>query len=323
VNLRELSDSELFNLNVKTAEKQRAVTLELLNQLNEVERRHLYSKFACASLHEYCVNELKMTSGNACHHINAARLMREIPAIEEKVRQGVIGISTITQAEAFFKREARSGNRFASERKAEVLQTLERKSTRDAEKILISHSSQPDLHFKEKVTQKTNELTEVRLYLDCDTINALEKLKEVWSHALPHATFADLIRRAAKESLEKNDPQKKIERALARRAANKRIALKDADSTTETENMKQTPALGSKAEIRRIIWRRDQSQCTFIDPRTNERCKARHFVEEDHIIPKGMGGSYTEENMRLRCRTHNQRHAIDSYGPAKMDRYHS
>jgi hypothetical protein len=298
MNLRKLTDDELHRVNVQTAEKQRAITLELLSQLNEIERRHLYSKFSCASLHDYCVRELKMSSGNACHHINAARLLREIPAIEEKVLSGAIAITTITQAEAFFKREAKVGNKFESSRKEEILSRLEEKSTREADKILFAESVQPEIHLREKISQKSASLTEVKLYFDEETMQMLLRLKEVWSHAIPNASLADVIRRSAKEAVKKNDSLKKAETGV------------------------KTPALGfSKAGIRRAIWKRDQSQCTFVDSRSGERCKAKHFVEEDHIKPKAMGCDFSLENIRLRCRTHNQRHAIDSYGFEKMRPY--
>jgi len=344
MNLREMTDDQLHVSTLKTADRQREVTLDLLNHLNEVERRHLFSKFNCSSLHGYCVQELKMTSGTACHHIDAARLLRQIPELEEKLLSGTIAMTTVANAESFFKREARSGNKFDTEKKQSVLAKLESISTKEAEKVLISHSSNPEIHLKEKVTQKTEHLVELKVHLDEETMAMLERLKEVWSHAMPHASFGDLIKRAAREAVEKNDPLKKAERsevrvqkARTRKAQTKTAQAHQAQGTNKQDSkstkaqaptseqapstgpgIEQTPSTGSKAEIRRQVWKRDQAQCTFIDPRTGERCRAKHFVEEDHIVPKAMGGEYTIENIRLRCRTHNQRHAINCYGEMKM-----
>ena len=376
MNLQELTDTELHAKTVETANRQRAITLELLNQLNEVERRRLFSKFNCANLHDYCVSELKMTSGNACHHMNAARLLNSIPAISEKVLGGSIAFTTVAQAESFFKREARSGNEFDLSRKVEVLTQLEGKSTREADKILVSHSSQPEIHFKETIAQKTSSVVEAKLYLDEETMGLLERLKEVWSHAMPHAKFSDIIKRAAQEAVEKNDPLKKAWRAEDRKAnlgradAKVKVSAKSrtrvsasaepvatdpaaaksimatndsalAGNPVRAQNSApsndlgptpaptprsdagsgsgKTPALGlTKAQVRRAVWARDQSQCTFIDPRSRVRCRAKHFIEEDHVHPKAMGGEYSLENIRLRCRAHNQRHAIDCYGDEKM-----
>jgi hypothetical protein len=395
MSLQKMTDDELHVSTVRVAEKQREITLELLSHLNEIERRRLYSRYNSSSLHDYCVNELKMTSGTACHHMNAARLLKQMPEVKEKVLSGAIAVTTIAQAEAFFKREARSGHKFEVNEKRDLLSQLESKSTREADKILIKHSSQPEIHLKEKITQKTESLTEVRLHLDEETMESLNRLKEIWSHAMPFSSYGDLIKRALAVALEKNDPMKKAERSEVRRArlqqkaqqqtqqeirqkapavgselesgakkllneseenpvpvqsaCSKKISSTPALGLEESQKVGQTgtgtgtgtangrgtaptpalastPALGltpapTKAQTRRLIWKRDQFQCTYRDPRTGERCKARHFLEEDHILPRAMGGAYTLENIRLRCRAHNQRHAIECYGESKMQMY--
>ncbi len=73
--LNQMTDLELDQFSVETAEKQRTITLLQLTQLNENERRRLYSKFNCSSLHEYCVKRLKMDDGTAGRYISAARLL--------------------------------------------------------------------------------------------------------------------------------------------------------------------------------------------------------------------------------------------------------
>lgn len=277
-----------------------------------------------------------MTSGNACHHMNAARILKEIPAIEEKVANGTIAMSTVAQAEAFFKREARAGNKFDTEKKQKLLSELETKSTREADKILIATSLKPEIHFKEKLTQKTESIVEARLHLDDETIELLSRLKEIWSHALPNANFAALIKRAAKEAVAKNDPLERAKRsdARVRKGPNARknvdhVPIETSASFDPGLRASKTSAVGTpspgfgkaKAEVRRAVWLRDLARCTFVDSRTGERCGAKHFVEEDHIQPKAMGGEYSVANIRLRCRTHNQRHAINCYGIAKMREY--
>ena len=52
-NLKALSDDQLHSQIINTSERERAVTLELLKELNEVERRHLYSKYSCSSLQRH------------------------------------------------------------------------------------------------------------------------------------------------------------------------------------------------------------------------------------------------------------------------------
>jgi hypothetical protein len=177
------------------------------------------------------------------------------------------------------------------------------------------------------VAQKTERLTEVKVYLDEETMSDLDRLREIWSHAMPHATIADILKRALGEAIEKHDPLKKVERSEVRaKKSQSRTtrATRESAAPSQTQMPSQTPALGlklTKTQVRFAVWKRDQSRCTFVDPRDGQRCAAKRFVEEDHVVPKAVGGEFTVENIRLRCRTHNQRHAIDCYGIEKMKAY--
>jgi len=59
------------------------------------------------------------------------------------------------------------------------------------------------------------------------------------------------------------------------------------------------------AHVRRAVWERDKGQCTFTGP-SGKRCQARRYLEFDHVHPVAQGGRGTVDNMRLRCRAHNQ-----------------
>lgn len=50
-------------------------------------------------------------------------------------------------------------------------------------------------------------------------------------------------------------------------------------------------------------------------------CGSTHALEVDHIIPRALGGSDAPENLRLLCRSCNQRAAITQYGIKKIQRY--
>jgi len=71
------------------------------------------------------------------------------------------------------------------------------------------------------------------------------------------------------------------------------------------------------AEVRRVVWQRDAGACTFVGERGG-RCHARRFLEFDHIVPVARGGDATVENLRLRCRAHNQLEAERVFGERFM-----
>jgi 5-methylcytosine-specific restriction endonuclease McrA len=73
------------------------------------------------------------------------------------------------------------------------------------------------------------------------------------------------------------------------------------------------------AHVRRAVWERDHGQCTFVSA-NGTRCKARRFLEFDHVDPVARGGQTTVDTMRLRCRAHNQYEAERAFGAGFMNR---
>ncbi|MFI5370956.1 MAG: HNH endonuclease [Candidatus Eisenbacteria bacterium] len=69
--------------------------------------------------------------------------------------------------------------------------------------------------------------------------------------------------------------------------------------------------------MRRRVWQRDQGQCTFV-AENGRRCEARTRLEFDHVDPVARGGDPTSDNLRLRCRAHNQYAAERAFGEAFM-----
>ncbi|NUM89006.1 MAG: HNH endonuclease [Bdellovibrionales bacterium] len=65
--------------------------------------------------------------------------------------------------------------------------------------------------------------------------------------------------------------------------------------------------------LRRLIWRRAQNKC--------ENCRSRYALQIDHRIPRAHGGPHTPANLRLLCRSCNQRAAIQALGLRKMEKH--
>lgn len=61
--------------------------------------------------------------------------------------------------------------------------------------------------------------------------------------------------------------------------------------------------------IQRQVWFRDQAKCTYRHEQTARKCESQYGLEIDHVRPFSMGGSHELQNLRLRCKTHNQLHA--------------
>jgi HNH endonuclease len=67
------------------------------------------------------------------------------------------------------------------------------------------------------------------------------------------------------------------------------------------------------AAVARAVYVRDEGCCTFCSAE-GRCCGTRRFLEFDHVVPWAAGGASTVENLRLRCRAHNQHSARRYFG---------
>jgi 5-methylcytosine-specific restriction endonuclease McrA len=67
------------------------------------------------------------------------------------------------------------------------------------------------------------------------------------------------------------------------------------------------------ADFAREVYLRDSGCCTF-RAASGRRCGATRFLEVDHVTPWAKHGEATVENLRLRCRAHNQHAAREYFG---------
>ena len=97
---------------------------------------------------------------------------------------------------------------------------------------------------------------------------------------------------------------------------------KSAETTRPRPQRKSArpPSRHVPAALRRAVWKRDGGRCSYRSP-NGRRCGAREFLEIDHAEPWGRVRAHALENLRLRCRTHNQYTASLAFGEAHMARF--
>jgi hypothetical protein len=295
MNLKHISDSVLLSENKRLAKEEREVITKGLWHIKEVERRRLFSKLKYQSINEYAERELGYSSDQAWRRVEASRLLSEIPEIEEEINSGRLNLTNIGLAQALFKKEKRVAQKpFSLEKKKEVLNQIAGKSTRQAAKIVWSHSTLPIPEFREQVRALTDEFCEYNFKADKETQEDIERLKGLLAHSHPGTSLRDLVKKLCKLGLKEFDPTLKI--------AAPRLNSKT-DSTRPN----------SKAEQSRQTWRKANNKCT--------NCGSYYAMQEDHQIPKAKGGDNSPENMRLLCRNCNQRAAIEHFGIKKMQMF--
>jgi hypothetical protein len=76
--------------------RERAVTLEILLHLTEVERRRLHVELGYASMFDYCTRHLRYSSSAASRRIQAARCIRDYPEVYAMLEKNEVNLVTIS-----------------------------------------------------------------------------------------------------------------------------------------------------------------------------------------------------------------------------------
>lgn len=127
----------------------------------------------------------------------------------------------------------------------------------------------------------------LRVTIDHKTHQKLRYAQTLLSHAVAGGDIAQVLDRALEALILQLERQKFGATTRPRRAR-------------PSARRRYVPA-----HVRRAVWERDKGQCTFTGP-SGKRCQARRYLEFDHVHPVAQGGRGTIDNMRLRCRAHNQ-----------------
>jgi len=129
----------------------------------------------------------------------------------------------------------------------------------------------------------------------------LRAAQDLLGHAIPSGDLGEIFLRAMK-LLVASEQKRKF--AATERPRRTRRATKHA---------RHIPA-----HVKRAVHERDGGRCTFVSA-SGVRCPACTRLEYDHVLEFARGGEATVDNLRLRCRVHNQYEAEQTYGAAFME----
>lgn len=286
--LESLSDECLIVGIRQLVEIERLNLVKFLHHLREIDRRRLYSQLRHPSLFDFLVNDLRFSEPAAVRRISAMRLMKEMPEIEMKISSGTISLSNLAMARMAFSKARKAGQPLSLAEKKKWIRRLENSSARTAKKMLGELEGNSETRREIRYEDVANEPLRDRLL----------ELKGRFAHISPQITLEELLMRVCDGLLGPTDKDQ------------------NAPSTSTVRfdiNRRHANNIQSEAAAKREVWRRDNSRCS--------NCKSTYAVQVDHIIPVAAGGLSTVENMRLLCRSCNQRAAINYFGMKKMGTY--
>jgi 5-methylcytosine-specific restriction endonuclease McrA len=315
MSLKNLTDKVLLE-NTKALVKQEQETLvQVLHHLREIDRRKSFSSWGYKSLYDFAERNLGYPKDQAYRRIAAMKLLRELPEIESKISQGDINLTHIGMVQKLFNDEKAAQNLMTASEKLEVFEEISKTSTRVAEKIILSKSSNPEPPKPDKVRAITESKIELKFQASSELREKIEKLKGRLAHKYPNLSSGELFEKLCDLGLETWDPGQKPPRKSKVVQGEELIAKDHVDKEKFAAPRIYSPEKKSKsqAQIRREIFQRAHNQC--------ENCHSTFALEIDHIRPKALGGDDLQTNLRLLCRSCNQRAAIKVLGANKMEKY--
>jgi hypothetical protein len=340
--LSHLADHVLLDNLHALVVRDRGTTAELLAHIAEVDARKLYLPAAFSSMYSYCVGELRLSEDAAFKRIRVARAARQFPAVYAAVAEGRLNLSAVVML----------APHLTNKNATDLLAAAAGKSKSELELLIAQRFPQPDLvtHMRAiapavaiaappasapvmtpscqlapgpvvynagsqeprnpapvappapraKVSPLSPERYALQVTVGQATHDKLRRAQELLAHALPSGDVAQVLDRALDALI----------LALERR------------KLAATERPRQRRSSASKryipAEVKRQVSQRDGGQCTFVSE-SGHRCSERRFLEFDHVDSVARGGYPTSENLRLRCRAHNQYAAERTFGRGFMD----
>ncbi len=337
--LAHLSNHELLEQVKLLAHHEREVTAALIAHLGELDQRRLYLAEGCSSLFAYCTQVLHLSEYAAYGRIQAARAARKFPVILALLADGAVTLTTVGLLAPLL----------TPENHAEVLRRARHKSKRQVEELVAQLCPKPGVPVSVRrlptpsltpastaalpeaavdsqavgnapgaesqplvTPEPTPALTPARravvapLAPQCyrvqftataDTYQKLQLAQDMLRHQIPDGDLGEIFDRALT--------------ALLQNVSRQKLAA--------TDRPREGGGTGSSsrhipAQVKRAVWLRDGGRCDFVSPK-GRRCNARAFLEFHHVVPHGVGGEATIDNIQLLCRAHNGYEAELYFGP--------
>ena len=107
ISLKYIKNDQLLLQTKNLVQKERQINIQVLQHLQEIEKRKLYLDRGFPSLFEYAVKELGYSHSAAYRRIKSMRLCRDIPQAESKIKTGSLNLTTASQLQTFFEKKKR------------------------------------------------------------------------------------------------------------------------------------------------------------------------------------------------------------------------
>ncbi|MBL6990609.1 MAG: HNH endonuclease [Bacteriovoracaceae bacterium] len=124
-----LSDKELIVQVIKKAKEEKLIVSEVLNYMEEIDRRKVFIDYGVPSLFKFCTRILKYSDYEAATRVKVVRAFKASPIIKEKIQDGSLNLTTAASLYSFFKNNKKQN-------KEDVIKKVCGKSSKQAKDTL-------------------------------------------------------------------------------------------------------------------------------------------------------------------------------------------
>ena len=126
-----LTHEEIRDELARLIKVERLNTNKFLAMLKKAEDERSFVKFDYVSLYDWLVRFFNYPSPSAMRRIEAVRLMRAVPNVQERLEDGALNLTTLNKAQQVIKaQEKATGEKISAETKTEAIKEIENLSTK-------------------------------------------------------------------------------------------------------------------------------------------------------------------------------------------------
>lgn len=300
---KKLTNEQIETEMLALTQQERKITKRILELINLSEERKLFLERGYPTMVDWLVKVYGYSERAAFRRISAARLLKTNPQISQKLEAGAVNLTTLSQVQSAIRaQEKATGQTVSAATKMRVIDGIENKSSLETERTLLAFFLETALQVKQdRVSRVDSQNSRLSINLSNDTLKDLNRVRELLSHSMPGANWADIFQHLVSEFLKRNDPLRNQSSSVPRKST--------------------AHAQGVSAAVRRLVLQHSRASCDYVDPISKRRCGSTFQIEIDHIRPKAFGGGDEPENLRCLCRKHNQLMAERNLGHQKANEW--
>ncbi len=214
--LMRLSNNQLVERMNRLVQTERKITHLVLSHIAEIENRRLFLEAGYSSMFEFLTKKFLYSESAAYRRLQAARLLKKVPEIVEKIEQGVLNLSQLSQVQSGIRQKEKEIKKsfgikptgLISEAK-QILNRIENKTQKESQVILAQEF---DISIKNKETERLqkDESLKLELVFNIEQKEILHQARSLLSNKNPSHNWVDLFVLLAKREVVKRVGKEKL-----------------------------------------------------------------------------------------------------------------